>query len=143
MSIVICQILNKFTTKFEDVITSNGTKIKKGYATRDERTLNRIVTSCVSAMYAGWDFYNISMLEKDNKKDAKEAQKGRLKQELTRMAFNESVTLLALGALDRYTKRSIVLNSIVIAGGALIAEIASRLMSGTPLKSLTPQEATI
>ena len=133
--------IEKYTSKFKDIITENGTKIKKGYATRDERTLNRVVTSCVSAMFSASDFYNISMLEKDNKDEAKKAGKHRLKQELSRMGFNASLTFIALGMFDRYTKKSIILNSLVIAGSALIAEISSRLMSGTPLKALTPEEA--
>lgn len=126
---------------YRDVISSNISKVKKNYSSRDERTLNRIVTSIVSAIYSAADFHNISMLEKDDKKEAKKAAKGRMKQDLTRMAFNATTTFIALGMLDRYTKRNVFANSLVIALSALIAEISSRLISKTPLRPLSPQEA--
>ena len=133
--------LSNSFSDFKNTIASNITKTKKGYATRDERTLNRMITSTVSAIYAGWDFHNISMLEKNNKADAKKSRNRRLKQDFTRMGYNAAFTFIALGMFDRYTKKNIILNSIVIAGSALAAEIFSRLKSGTPLKRLTPEEA--
>ena len=133
--------LDKSFSKFKNIITGNGVKIKKGYETRDERTLNRIVTSLVSAAFSTSDHYNLSMYQKDNKDEAKQAGKRRFKQERSRLILNAAFTFVGLGMLDRYTKKSIVLNSVVIAGSALAAEIFSRLISGTPLKSLTPEEA--
>ena len=132
---------SRCSSKFNDEVTSNITKVKKNYATRDERTLNRVVTSIVSAFYSASDFFNISMLEKDNKNEAKEAGKDKLKQDFARMGLNGLCTFIALGAFDRYTKRNIVLNSLVIAGSALLAEILSRMIAGNPIKPITPEEA--
>lgn len=126
---------------FQNTIGSNITKTKKNYESRDERALNRIATATVSALYSANDFYNISMLQKDDKEEAKKAHKGRLKQELKRVGLSAALTFLTLGALDRYTKKNIWLNASVIAGSTLISEIISRLTSGTPLKPLSPEEA--
>ena len=132
---------DKASKIFKNTIASNITKVKKSYESRDERTLNRIVTASVSALYSGADFYNISMLQKDNKKEAKKSQKKRLGQEFTRMATSAALTFISLGILDRYTKKSLLLNATVIAGATLISEIFSRLIKGNALHPLTPKQA--
>ena len=126
---------------FSDTIGSNITRVKKNYESRDERTLNRVATSIVSALYSGADFYNISMLQKDDKNEASKAQKRRLRQELTRMGLSAAFTFLTLGLFDRYTKKNIWLNASVIAGSTLLSEILSRIFSKTPLIPLTSKEA--
>ena len=126
---------------FSDTIGSNITRVKKNYESRDERTLNRVATSIVSALYSGADFYNISMLQKDDKNEASKAQKRRLKQELTRMGLSAAFTFLTLGVFDRYSKKNIWLNASVIAGSTLLSEILSRIFSKTPLIPLTSKEA--
>lgn len=131
----------KATELFNDTIASNITKVKKNYESRDERTLNRIATATVSALYSGADFYNISMLQKDDKKEAEKAAKNRRHQEFTRMAISAGLTFISLGILDRYTKKNIVLNAAVIAGATLISEVVSRLLRGTSLIPLTPKQA--
>ena len=132
---------DKASKIFKNTIASNITKVKKSYESRDERTLNRIVTASVSALYSGADFYNISMLQKDNKEEAKKSQKKRLGQEFTRMATSAALTFISLGILDRYTKKSLLLNATVIAGATLISEIFSRLIKGNALHPLTPKQA--
>ena len=126
---------------FSDTIGSNITRVKKNYESRDERTLNRVATSIVSALYSGADFYNISMLQKDDKNEASKSQKRRLKQELTRMGLSAAFTFLTLGVFDRYTKKNIWLNASVIAGSTLLSEILSRVFSKTPLIPLSSKEA--
>lgn len=126
---------------FRNNASSNITKVKKDYESRDERALNRIVTATVSSLYAANDFYNISMLQKDDDKEAKKAHNKKLKQELRRMASSASLTFISLGALDRYTKKSVFWNAIVIAASTLISEVCSRLKSGYSLVPLTPEQA--
>ena len=116
-------------------------KTVKNYESRHERTLNRACTATVSAFYSAHDFYNISMLQKDNKDEAKKAQKARFKQEMTRMAISASLTYLTMSALEKYTKKSVMANALVIALSALISEVGSRLLSKTPLHPLTSEEA--
>lgn len=126
---------------FKDKVTSNITKTAKNYDSRDERTLNRIVTSTVSAVYSGKDFYNISMLQKDDKEEAKKAERGRFLQEFKRMALSATTTFLTLGVLNRYVQGNVVANSAVIALSALFSEVGSRILSGTPLIPLSPEQA--
>ena len=126
-----------FNTKIANEIAN----FAKNYETKDERTLNKIATAFVSAQFSANDFYNISMLQKDDDKEAKKAAKKRKNQELTRMAITASLTYLSLGALDKITRKSLVLNGLTIAGSALAAEILSRILNKTPLYPLTPKKA--
>ncbi len=116
-------------------------KTSKNYNSRDERTLNRLVTSMVSALYGARDFYNISMLQKDNKKEAKKAEKSRFKQEATRGVINSVMTFFSLGVLNKYIRNSLPLTVATIVGSALFAEISSRVINKVPLKPLTPKKA--
>lgn len=126
---------------FDNQISSNITKVKKEYDSRDERTLNRMATATVSALYSANDFYNISMLQKDDKDEAKKSYHKRFGQEITRMALSAGLTFISLSAFDRYTKKNVFLNSFVIAGSALFSEVISRIISKTPLLPLTPEQA--
>ncbi len=128
--------------RFKQDATTGITKVVKNYESRFERPLNRVGTATVSAIYSAFDFYNISMLQKDDKEEAKKAQKSRFKQEMTRMAMSATLTYLTMSALGKYTKKSVVADALVIALSALISEIGSRLLSKTPLHPLTPQEAS-
>ena len=126
---------------FSTKTAKNLSKTVKNYNSRDERTLNRLITSTVSAVYSSRDFYNISMLQKDNKKDAKRAKKSRFRQEMTRTSISAAMTFLTLGALNKYTKNSLVWTVGTIVGSSLIAEIASRLINKVSLIPLTPKKA--
>ena len=127
--------------KFATSVANNITQAVKNYRNRDERTLNRMLTASVSALYEANDFYNISMLQKDNKTEAKKAQKSRLKQQLFRMGLSAGLTFVSLGALDKHIKNNMLLSAFTIAGSALISEIVSRLLSKTPLAPLSPEKA--
>ncbi len=133
--------LDECTEHFKDFVAYDVGKLYKGYKTRDERTLNRMATSTVSALYSANDFYNISMLQKDDKDEAKKAHHSRFKQEMTRMMLSAGMTFLTLGALDRIVKRNIIINAVVIAMSSLISEVGSRIFSKTPLHPLTPEQA--
>ena len=129
------------TQGFSKDTASKITKVTKNYSSRDERTLNRAITAIVSAVYSGWDFYNISMLQTNDRDKASAAEKSRLKQELTRMAITTGLTFLTLGALEKYVKSNIFLNAGVIAMSTLISEVGSRIANGTPLHPLSPAAA--
>ncbi|MBQ8847731.1 MAG: hypothetical protein IJ003_02160 [Candidatus Gastranaerophilales bacterium] len=133
--------IERTTKNFMQKSADGITKFAKNYATRDERTLNRIATSTVSALYSAGDFYNITMLQKDDKKESRKASSGRFKQEMTRMAISAGLTFFTLGALDKYAKKDIKINAGIIAASALISEITSRILNKTPLRPLSPKEA--
>ncbi len=127
--------------KFAASVANNITQAVKNYRSRDERTLNRLLTASVSALYSSNDFFNISMLQKDDKSEAKKAQKARLKQELYRAGLSAGLTFISLGALDKHIKNNMYLSAFTIAGSALISEIVSRLLSKTPLAPLSSEKA--
>ena len=120
---------------------SNLVNAAKNYSSRDERTLNRMITATVSALYGAADFHNISMLQKDDEKAAKKAGKSRFKQEMTRMAISAGTTFLTMGALDKYIKNSMPKSVMAIGIGAFLAEVGSRVLNKKPLHRLTPKEA--
>lgn len=125
---------------FSEQITEKIIKLRKNYKTRDERPLNRVVTSTVSALYSANDFYNLSMLQKDDKDEAKKAHDARFRQEVKRMALSAGMTYLSLSLFKGLTQ-NIYGNAAVIAGSTLISEVLSRISSKTPLKPLTPKQA--
>lgn len=131
---------DKADNLFSEYITEKITKVRKNYKSRDERPLNRVVTSTVSALYSANDFYNLSMLQKDDKDEAKKAHDARMAQEVKRMALSAGMTYLSLSLFKGLTQ-NIVGNAAVIAGSTLISEVISRISSKTPLKPLTPKEA--
>ncbi|MBR1618194.1 hypothetical protein IJ670_08605, partial [bacterium] len=133
--------LKEHVEPFQNITTSKITRLAKNYKSRDERTLNRIATATVSAIYSAKDFFNISLLENDDKKKANEAKKSRFKQEMTRMGMSAGLTFLSLNLFEKYTKGNIFLSSLVIAGSSLFSEIVSRLINKTPLVPLSPEQA--
>ncbi len=133
--------IDKCQQSFLDTAAKSITTTSKNYLSRDERTLNRMATATVSAIYGARDFYNISMLQKDDKKEAKKAQNARFKQEMTRMFISAGLTFFSLGVLDKFTKRNLVLNASVIALSSLISEVFSRVVNGVPLRPLSAEDA--
>ncbi len=133
--------INRCKESFIKKAAGNLSKTVKNYNSRDERTLNRLITSFVSAIYGSRDFYNISMLQKNDKKEAKKAKKSRFKQEMTRTGLSAGMTFLTLGALDKYTKNSLMWTVATIVGSSLIAEIVSRLINKVSLVPLTSKKA--
>ena len=131
----------KLADNFTQTAANKITKTAKAYASRDERTLNRIVTGGIGAILSSYDMYNISMLEKDDKKSAKKAEKDRRDQELTRVFLSAGLTFLTLGIFDKFAKGSYILSSMIIAGSTLFAEVVSRIRKHKPLVPLSPERA--
>ncbi len=76
------------------------------YDTKMARPLNRLATGLVSATFLGKDFYNISMYQKNDKKEAAKSEKKRFNQEVKRFLLNATISFLTLGALAKYTNKS-------------------------------------
>lgn len=131
----------KLSKSFVGNVTPNIANVKKPFLSRDERTLNRLATSTVSAIFAANDYHNIAMLRKNNKKDANTSAKDRFQQDMIRAGIASTLTFFTLGALDRYTKSNIWLNAGVIALSSLVSEIATRLIKRKSMVPLTPEKA--
>ena len=92
---------------------------------------------------AGIDFYNISRMQNDNDELAQKSQKKRFRQESSRIFMSAGMTFLTLGALSKYANANKYVALATISGTTLISEVLSRLLSGMPLRPLSPDEAKI
>ena len=126
---------------FNSKVAKNIANSSISYKTRDERTLTRLTTGLVSTIFTGTDFYNISILQKDDKKEAEHSAKTREKQEFSRYLMNAGFQFFVFGVFDRYIKNSIPLTVFASGIASLLTEIGSRLIAHTPLTSLTPEQA--
>lgn len=121
-------------------ITSASKKFGQ-YNTKTERAWNRLGTGFVSAMFARTDFYNISMLQSDDKEKAQKAGRKRFKQDMSRQGITAALTYFLLGAMQGKANSSIPYAVLSLGGITLVSEILSRKINHISLKPLSPQEA--
>ena len=122
------------SVKMFDVKTGN-------YDTKHERSLNRIVSGLPPAIFLANDAYNLSRMMDDDDKAAKKEQKIRFRQEVARIGFNAYITLITLGALQKYINNSPFGIMLMTAMTTLTTEAFSRLINGKHITRLTPEEA--
>ncbi len=140
---------NKLKGKSKDEITSaifqRSVKMfdpKTGnYDTKHERSLNRLVSGLPPAIFLANDAYNLSRMMDDDKKAATHEQKVRFKQEVARIGFNAYITLITLGALNKYINNSKMGIMLMTALTTLTTEAFSRIINGKHITRLTPHEA--
>lgn len=111
------------------------------YDTKHERSLNRIVSGLPPAIFLANDAYNLSRMMDDDKKAASKEQKTRFKQEVTRIGFNAYITLITLGALQKFINNSALGIFMMTGATTLVTEAFSRLINGKHITRLTPDEA--
>lgn len=114
---------------------------KGSYDTKHERSLNRIVSGSIPAFFLANDAYNLSRMCNDNEKDAKKEKKIRFKQEVSRVGVNAYITLVTMGALQKYINNSKYGVMLTIGGTALVTEMFSRLINGKHIVMLSPEKA--
>lgn len=111
------------------------------YDTKHERSLNRLVSGLPPAIFLANDAYNLSRMMDDDEKAAKHEQKTRFKQEAARIGFNAYITLITLGALQKYINNSGFGIFMMTGATTLVTEAFSRLINGKHITRLTPDEA--
>ena len=111
------------------------------YDTKHERSLNRLVSGLPPAIFLANDAYNLSRMMDDDKKAANHEQKVRFKQEMARIGFNAYITLVTLGALNKYINNSKMGIMLMTALTTLTTEAFSRIINGKHITRLTPEEA--
>lgn len=111
------------------------------YDTKHERSLNRIVSGIPPAIFLANDAYNLSRMMDDDEKAAKKEKSVRFKQEITRIGFNAYITLITLGALQKYINNSALGIFLMTGATTLVTEAFSRLINGKHITRLTPQQA--
>ena len=111
------------------------------YDTKHERSLNRLVSGLPPAIFLANDAYNLSRMMDDDPKEASKEQKTRFKQEAARIGFNAYITLITLGALQKYINNSSWGIFLMTGATTLVTEAFSRLINGKHITRLTPDEA--
>ena len=111
------------------------------YNTKTERAFNRLGTGFVSASFAATDFYNISMLQNDDKDKANISARKRFAQDMRRQGLTAGITYIILGAFQNKVNKSIPYAVLSLGGVTLMSEILSRKMGGISLRPLSPEEA--
>ena len=113
------------------------------YDTKHERALNRLVSGLPPALFLATDAYNLSRVMDDDPKKADKEKKTRFKQETARILSSGYLTLITLGALNKYINNSKAGIMLMTGGTVLLTEAFSRLINGKHIKRLTPEEARL
>lgn len=116
--------------------TSNG-----NYSVPAERSLVRLVTGSLTALFLGTDAYNVTRLVNDDHKMAKKEKKTRLKQEFGRLGLTVYFTMLTQGVLEKHINKSALFGGVSIAGTVLVSEVLGRLISGVPILPISKEKA--
>lgn len=111
------------------------------YDTKHERALNRLVSGLPPAIFLANDAYNLSRMMDDDPKKAEKEKRTRFNQETTRILTSGYLTLITLGALNKYINNSKFGIMLMTASTVLFTEAFSRLANGKHIKRLTPEEA--
>ena len=111
------------------------------YDTKHERALNRLVSGLPPAIFLANDAYNLSRMMDDDPKKADKEKRTRFNQETTRILTSGYLTLVTLGALNKYINNSKLGIMLMTGGTVLFTEAFSRLANGKHIKRLTPEEA--
>ncbi len=111
------------------------------YDTKHERALNRLVSGLPPAIFLANDAYNLSRMMDDDSKKADKEKKTRFKQETARILSSGYLTLVTLGALNKYINNSKLGIMLMTGATVLVTEAFSRLANGKHIKRLTPEEA--
>ncbi len=113
------------------------------YDTKHERALNRLVSGLPPAIFLANDAYNLSRMMDDDAKKAEKEKKTRFSQETARILSSGYLTLITLGALNKYINNSKF--GIMLSTGltVLFTEALSRLINGKHIKKLTPEQARL
>ncbi|MDE6138828.1 MAG: hypothetical protein K2F57_05095, partial [Candidatus Gastranaerophilales bacterium] len=111
------------------------------YDTKHERALNRLVSGLPPAVFLANDAYNLSRMMDDDPNAATKEQKVRFKQEVSRILTSGYLTLITMGAFQKFINRSKA--GIVLTTGitVLVTEMFSRLSNGKHITRLTPEQA--
>lgn len=141
----IAKIINEVDSKMDSSIFQSEMKMfdpKTGnYDTKHERALNRLVSGLPPAVFLANDAYNLSRMMDDDPKAADKEKKIRFKQEVSRILTSGYLTLITMGAFQKFINKSKA--GIVLTTGitVLVTEMYSRLSNGKHITRLTPEEA--
>lgn len=113
------------------------------YDTKHERALNRLVSGLPPAIFLANDAYNLSRMMDNDPNKADNEKKTRFKQETARILSSGYLTLITLGALNKYINNSKLGIMLMTGGTVLVTEAFSRIINGKHIKRLTSEEARV
>lgn len=122
------------TSKMFDYKTGN-------YDTKHERALNRLVSGLPPAVFLANDAYNLSRMMDDDSKEAEKERKTRFKQETSRILTSGWLTLITMGAFQKFINSSKFGIMLTTGITVLVTEMFSRLSNGKHITRLTPEKA--
>lgn len=111
------------------------------YDTKHERALNRLVSGLPPAIFLANDAYNLSRMMDDNATDAQKERKIRFKQETSRILTSGYLTLITMGAFQKFINKSKAGIMLVTGLTVLVTEMFSRLSNGKHITRITPEKA--
>ncbi len=111
------------------------------YDTKHERALNRLVSGLPPAIFLANDAYNLSRMMDDDPKAASHESKVRFKQETSRILTSGYLTLITMGAFQKFINKSKAGIVLITGLTVLVTEMFSRLSNGKHIVRLTPEEA--
>ena len=141
----VSKIIANVDAKMDSSVFQSALKMfdpKSGnYDTKHERALNRLVSGLPPAIFLATDAYNLSRMMDDDPKAADHEKKVRFKQEVSRILTSGYLTLITMGAFQKFINKSKA--GIVLTTGitVLVTEMYSRLSNGKHITRLTPEEA--
>ncbi|MBO5447044.1 hypothetical protein J6A34_06020 [bacterium] len=142
---VIAEVTSKVDEKMGSSIFQSELKMfdpKSGnYDTKHERALNRLVSGLPPAIFLANDAYNLSRMMDDDDEAAKKEHKTRFKQETSRILTSGYLTLITMGAFQKFINKSKFGIVLMTGTTVLVTEMFSRLSNGKHIKKLTPEEA--
>ncbi len=122
--------------------TSKQFDFKTGnYDTKHERALNRLVSGLPPAIFLANDAYNLSRMMDDDPNAADNERKTRFKQETSRILTSGWLTLITMGAFQKFINSSKAGIMFMTGTTVLVTEMFSRLSNGKHITRLTPEEA--
>lgn len=122
--------------------TSKQFDFKTGnYDTKHERALNRLVSGFPPALFLANDAYNLSRMMDDDPKSADKERKTRFNQETSRILTSGWLTLITMGAFQKFINSSKAGIMLMTGTTVLVTEMFSRLSNGKHITRLTPEEA--
>lgn len=111
------------------------------YDTKHERSLNRIVSGFIPAIFLANDAYNLSRMCNDNPSEANAEKKIRFRQETSRVLAQAYITLITMGAITKHINKSKFAVMANVGITTLFTETISRLSAGKQISRISPEKA--
>lgn len=128
------EINKNFGKKFGDFSKSTFSAVA-------DRFWNRIESGFASALFLAADAANLTMILKNDKKEANKEYKARFKQETGRVLLSSALMYLSLGSFKKFTNKSFNAALGLTLVSTLVAEVVGRKMAGKRILPMSVKDA--